>query len=117
MMCIDKRTGRIVYKGEFVNPTSVFNILGDSEKKTVHLNLQRNTVALTFTDQAAPPEAPPEPKPTDKKSGTNAPSALWKSLQRMFGGATEEPDGDNPDGKNPDGKEPDDKAPDGKDNG
>jgi len=84
-LCIDKRTGRTVYKGDFTNPTGMFNIVGDSEKKTVNLNLQRNSVALTFTDKPIPPAPAAGSEPADAEKGGKTPRALWKSIQRAFG--------------------------------
>ncbi len=52
ILCIDKRTGRTVYRKSFPWHTNIFEISGDPKKKTVELAMAQNTVRLTFTDQA-----------------------------------------------------------------
>ena len=86
VLCVDKRTGRIAYKAESTNPTGVFTVVGNPEKKTVNLNLQRNSIVLTFTDKPIPPGPPPgsEP-PAAEKKGSNTTRELWKSVRRIFG--------------------------------
>jgi hypothetical protein len=92
LLCIDKRTGRTVFKDKFIGPTGVFNVSGDPEKRTVTINMARNTIALTFTDQPIPPPEPPAKKQTGDRKGENTtvPKALWKSLQRAIGGGADE---------------------------
>jgi len=85
VLCIDKRTGRTVYKGDFTDLTAIFNIVGDPEKKTVNLNLQRNSVTLTFTDKPIPPAPAAGSEPAGAEKGGKTPRALWKSIQRAFG--------------------------------
>jgi len=76
ILCLDKRTGQTVYKKEFPDSTGVFEIVGDTEKKTVELIVQRSVVTLKFLDKRAadPGQA--------KTSGTAA--AMWKALKRAF---------------------------------
>ena len=62
VFCVDKRTGRTIYRKNFDNPTGVFSLVGDPENKTVSLNLQRNKVTLTFTDKPLPPAAAADEK-------------------------------------------------------
>ena len=90
VLCVDKRTGRTVYKGDSTDPTGMFNIVGDPEKKTVNLNLQRNmekrnSVTLTFTDKPIPPAPAAGSEPAGAEKGGKTPRALWKSIQRAFG--------------------------------
>ena len=56
ILCLDKRTGRVICSKEFADPTSVFQLSGDPEKKTVGIRLQKNMLTLTFTDQPIPPK-------------------------------------------------------------
>ena len=55
MLCLDKRTGRVVYEGGFPYTTSTFGLTGDPKTKTVELHLPKQKVTLTFTDQPVPP--------------------------------------------------------------
>ncbi len=72
ILCVDKRTGRVVSPPETYDGLSHFRIVADQEKKTIEFHLQRDVVALKFTD--TPPPPPPPTKPTKTSS------ALWKSL-------------------------------------
>jgi hypothetical protein len=94
VLCVDKRTGRTIYRKDFDNPTGVFGLVGNPENKTVTLNLQRNTVTLTFTDKPLPPAAAADEKRSGPEKAANGPSALWKSIRRAFeqimGGSDEE---------------------------
>jgi tetratricopeptide (TPR) repeat protein len=51
LLCLDKRTGRVVCEEHFKWRNSTFCMVGDPEKKTVRIQLQRATVTLTFTDK------------------------------------------------------------------
>jgi len=51
ILCVDKRTGRIAYTGSFSTPTSNLDIVGDPQKKTIQLTMNRHAVTLTLTDQ------------------------------------------------------------------
>ncbi len=67
VLFVDKRTGW-KHAEEFDTPTGSFHLVGDAEKKTVEMQLQRNTVTLKFTDQPLPP--PDEPSAAEKVPGT-----------------------------------------------
>jgi len=51
IFCVDKRTGRIAYNGSFSTPTSNLDIVGDPQKKTIQLTMNRHVVTLTLTDE------------------------------------------------------------------
>jgi outer membrane protein assembly factor BamB/tetratricopeptide (TPR) repeat protein len=51
LLCVDKRTGRVVCEEHFKWRNSTFHAVGDPEKQTVQIQLQRATVTLTFTDK------------------------------------------------------------------
>ncbi len=51
IVCLDKRNGRIVYRGRFTGPTSTFEVVGDPELGTIHIQLQRNVVKLQLTEE------------------------------------------------------------------
>lgn len=65
ILCIDKRTGRVVYRDRLMYPSQTFEVSGQPDKHTVEIALgshpmRQSTVVLTFTDQPAPPEPPAE---------------------------------------------------------
>ncbi len=65
MLAIDKRSGRIVYNNVFSNLSGIFNIVGNAEKKTIDIIMQRRTITLTFTDK---PPLPPNNDAEKKKA-------------------------------------------------
>jgi outer membrane protein assembly factor BamB/tetratricopeptide (TPR) repeat protein len=76
ILCIDKRNGEQVCREELSLPTNSFRLLGDPKKKIVQVELQRNTITLTFTERPLGPGseedgAPPHASsPPDERSGT-----------------------------------------------
>jgi len=48
---LDKRTGRTVYAKNFEQMTTVFELAGDPESKTVELTLNRQRLTMKFTDE------------------------------------------------------------------
>jgi len=86
VLCIDKRNGRVCLDEEIPTPTNSFRLVGDPEKKTVEVQLQRNTFTMTFTDKPLPPEPGPEdasePKPAEAEEGSKTTGAIWKALQK-----------------------------------
>ncbi len=86
VVCLDKRTGRIVYEQEIPNTTHTFELTGDQENHTVTLRLQRNQVKLAFTDQPIP--EPGEDEADALPAGRLLPSlrqALQRGLERSAG--------------------------------
>jgi outer membrane protein assembly factor BamB len=73
VLCIDKRTGRVVYRQRISTPPSGLDVTGDPEKHTVQLRLQ-GIVTLTFTDKPW--------KPGDKSAAADADESpgLWSKL-------------------------------------
>ena len=61
ILCIDKRTGRVVFRERIPAVPSALDISGDPEKHTVQLRLQ-GAVTLTFTDKPWQPEAKTDEK-------------------------------------------------------
>ena len=61
-VCIDKRTGRVVYEGSVPYIATAFGLSGDPQTKSVALRLCRQDVTLTFTDQPIPPPPKQEEK-------------------------------------------------------
>jgi outer membrane protein assembly factor BamB/tetratricopeptide (TPR) repeat protein len=78
ILAVDKRTGQVVQPKERYEGLSHFRLIGDPEKKTIEVHLQRQVVALQFTDQ--PVTAPPKDK--DEKKAASTSSALIKALRR-----------------------------------
>jgi outer membrane protein assembly factor BamB len=64
---IDRRTGQIVCDEKSANGTNGFTLVGDPEKKTVDIRLQRDTLTLTFTNQ------PPKPS-----------QAIWRAIRKAI---------------------------------
>jgi outer membrane protein assembly factor BamB len=101
VLCLDKRTGRVVYSKEFADPTSVFQLSGDPEKKTVGIRLQKKKLTLTFTDQPIPPK-----EDSDEGSGSGEEEdssvvkillgAVKKALMGLAGDETDQPRSDEP---------------------
>jgi outer membrane protein assembly factor BamB len=61
IMCLDKRTGRIVYpadpkEGKLSTPPSMIEIVGDPKQHTMELRLQQQVISLKFTDKPLPPQ-------------------------------------------------------------
>ena len=84
VLCVDKRTGRKVYKEEFDGHIGIFAISCDADNKTIYLTMQKDTVTLTFTDKPIPPPAAEEPEPAEKKPGSKIAHALWNSVRKTF---------------------------------
>lgn len=84
VLCIDKRTGRKVYKEEFDGHINIFAISCNAESKTISLTMQKDTVTLAFTDNPIPPPAAEEPEPAEKKPGSKIAHALWNSIRKTF---------------------------------
>ncbi len=85
VLCLDKRSGRVLYRGDTPRTTGCLDIVGDPEKKTVELRMQMDTVTLTFTDKPLPAAAKPAAgTATPKRSKLS--DALWKALDKSFHG-------------------------------
>ena len=96
ILCIDKRTGREVFREEFGGASNSFRLLGDPQKRTVEMELQQCTVTLTFTDQPPAPKADEdkaaESRPDTQKWGPGPARALWKAIRTAIGGPPPEAD-------------------------
>jgi hypothetical protein len=57
ILCIDKRTGRVVYENEQLQGTLIgnFELSGDPKARTVSLSVASKLVTLTFTDDPVDP--------------------------------------------------------------
>jgi hypothetical protein len=91
ILCIDKRSGREVFREEFRGATNSFRLVGDPEKKTVEMELQQYKVTLTFTDQPPPPKTNQDNAQESQSGGTQkwgpGPArALWKAIRAAIGG-------------------------------
>ena len=75
LLCVDKRTGRVLYRREVQQFPIILDIVGDPETKTVELRLQNmnETVKLAFTDKPLPPRS----KLRD---------ALWNAVEKSIKG-------------------------------
>jgi len=69
ILCLDKRTGRVAYRGGFFYPTSNFDVVGDLEKKTISFTMNRNAVTLILTN--------------DPDDGPTAAEGLLKAIRKV----------------------------------
>jgi hypothetical protein len=87
VLCLDKRTGRVLLDHESDQSSSTFAVTGDPKSDTVDIHLQRQGVRLTFTDEPWPAENeasagidPDQKKEPKKKDSDSAAGALLKAL-------------------------------------
>lgn len=66
---VDKRTGQVICNETVANGSNSLALLGDPQRKTVEIQLQRDAIVLTFRDQNA-----------------STSQALWKALRRAMVG-------------------------------
>ena len=77
--CLDKRNGRMAYRGTFSGPTATFQVVGDAETATVEIQLQRDVVKLLLTDgEYVPVESEP----------VSAGAAVLKAISGVIGPGT-----------------------------
>ena len=101
ILCLDKRTGRVVCSRELADPTSVFQLSGDREKKTVGIRLQKSKLTLTFTDQPIPPEEDSDEggESSEQEDSSAAKTLLGAVKKALLGLADDEPShADEPEG-------------------
>ncbi|MEN6459241.1 MAG: PQQ-binding-like beta-propeller repeat protein [Thermoguttaceae bacterium] len=71
VLCIDKRTGKTAYSGQFKNMIGFFGVRCDPAQKTIDIIVQQDTVTLKFTNKTttkpAADEKPLEQKPAEKR--------------------------------------------------
>jgi hypothetical protein len=55
LMCIDKRTGQVVYRNDELPGSTIanFEVVGDPAARTVTISLPMRTIKLTFTEEPA----------------------------------------------------------------
>ena len=88
MLCIDKRSGRIVFNDDKVlaSPISNYEQVGDRADSTVSLLLPNKTVTLKFTDQEPPPETPQQQAGKAKPGASKLKSAA-EAIGKVLEGA------------------------------
>jgi hypothetical protein len=91
-MCVDKRTGQVVYEGNVPYTMNAFGLSGDPQARTVALQASRQNVTLTFTDQPIPPP------PKREEKGVKVPPelsditrGLLKAVGKAIGEAAAKP--------------------------
>jgi len=59
VLCVDKRTGRVLYQNDQLPGSSIaaFDMVGDPVAHAVTVTLPSQVITLTFTDEALPPQA------------------------------------------------------------
>jgi tetratricopeptide (TPR) repeat protein len=93
IMCLDKRTGRIVHNERFEGHIGVLESVADPVQHSIELKLQNKGVKLTFTDQPLPHAAKPDEKPADDKpaaEGAEQPEAEKSATNARAAGAAVE---------------------------
>ncbi len=83
-MCIDRHNGRTVYQHNFDAVTQTFDVVGDVDKKTVNLTMQRHAVTLTFTDNPIVPLSTAG-NSAESPVGGKTIHAIWDSLRKTIG--------------------------------
>ncbi len=58
LLCLDKQTGREVYKNRWPGSTSIFEITGHPDQHTVELKTAQRLIRLKFTDEPVEPLPP-----------------------------------------------------------
>ncbi|MCE9604177.1 MAG: PQQ-like beta-propeller repeat protein [Planctomycetia bacterium] len=62
MLCIDKRTGRVLYDKRLTAPINMIDLVGEPEKNAVVLKTMRNTMRFTFSEEPwSDPITQPDP--------------------------------------------------------
>jgi hypothetical protein len=96
LLCVDKRTGRVLYRQEMQRSMSypALDIVGDAEKKTVELRLHNGgtgieSVTLAFTDKPIPPAPAGKSNAGDVPKRSKLSDALWKAVDRSIKGDEE----------------------------
>jgi outer membrane protein assembly factor BamB len=85
IQCIDKQTGRIVLDDQSTGPISTVDATADPEKHEVIVKTMRNTIRLTFTDEAWPAAGSGTSDGTlPERAGT----AILRGMRRWLEGQT-----------------------------
>ena len=92
VLCLDKRTGKVICRRKFADPTSVFQLSGNPEKKTVGIRLQKNMLTLTFTDQPVPPKEDSDEggRPGEEEDSSVVKALLGAVKKAVLGAASDE---------------------------
>ncbi|HWA98463.1 MAG TPA: PQQ-binding-like beta-propeller repeat protein [Pirellulales bacterium] len=80
ILCIDKRTGRIIYDDRSAGPIPAIELVGDRDAHEALIRTPRLAVKLKFTEEAWPPESEKPPKPEDPLS-TRAGRTISRSIE------------------------------------
>ncbi len=85
LLCVEKRSGRILYRSDDLQQSYSVDIVGDPEKKTVEVRLQNETVKLAFTDKPIPSKSSGQTDPgSDWPTRSKSVNALWKVLDKSL---------------------------------
>ncbi len=98
ILCLDKRTGRVICKREFADRTSIFQVSGDPDKRTVEIRIQKNLLTMTFTDHPVPPDDDPASadNPDQNEDSSVVDTLLGAFKKAVLGGAADETEDDQP---------------------
>ena len=104
LLCLDRRSGRAVWKEDLGSPANFFNceLSGNRERQTVTVSMPTQALTLRFTNDPVPPEPPYQAGLLTEQSplGQNPAAAILKAI----GGATREIGGDQDPFEKDDGK-------------
>lgn len=88
MLCIDKRTGRMVYEfDELPQMMANYDLSGDAKEKTVSVTTPPQTTTLRYTGAPIPPEPPYQAGLFDRPKGTletGKAGALFNALRNSI---------------------------------
>ena len=92
VLCIDKRTGRVVYNEQSAGPITTIELQGDPDQHQVTLKTIRAAVRLTFTDEPWPPPSAADRRQNAKGSlPSRAGRAVARGVQKWFEAMTPPP--------------------------
>ncbi len=77
VLCLDKRTGRVVYQNEQLPGSAItnFELNGDPTAGTVTVSIGSRQIALALTDEPLDAQPPPAEKPAAEKPASEKPAA------------------------------------------
>jgi outer membrane protein assembly factor BamB len=91
VLCIDKRTGQVVYNEQSAGPITTVELQGDPDQHQMTLKTIRTAVRLTFTDQPWPPPSAAAKSEAKGSLPSRAGRAVARGVQKWFEALTPPP--------------------------